>query len=564
MAGLRRAPTMPAMAADDILAPFRGLTRGQIRSMVEALPPADVMALAESVPRANIAVDPAAGGPGELAEALDPGYRKPPHVALLSDAIRETVDEAIQGTGPGRLIVSMPPRVGKSYTASLWTPAWYLERHPDRNVILASHDGNYAVSWGRKVRDLLRRHADEGRLQARVSRDVAAGGEWETTQGGGMLARGIGGSITGRGAHLLLIDDPLKDFASAHSIAVRQGQWDWWLSTAQTRLEPGAAVVLVMTRWHEDDLAGRLTSPEHEGDPGEWRVLRIPALGEGDVADVEEGRVAEDSLQRAPDVPLRLASTEESEDEARERWDKIRRGVGPYVWAGLYQQRPSEPEGTILKRGWWQFYRREGDVLVLPDAALGRLGRVEVGRLRVVQSWDLAVKDKQTSDFVVGQVWGALGEGHRFLLDQYRGRADFVETVKQMRVLRARWPQTAATYIEDKANGPAVISELREELSGLVPHNPKGDKVQRAFGIQGDLQAGNLWLPEPGTAGFDVRGFIDEAAQFPNGANDDQVDATTQAILRLRGGRTEIGKPTGSKTGQGQGRLPTTKARIQR
>ena len=555
---------MGCMAHDDLLAPLRGLSREQMRRVVASLSPADVVALAEAVPRASIAVDPAAGGPGELAEALDPGYRKPDHVALLSDAIRQTVDEAIDGTGTGRLIVSMPPRVGKSYTASLWTPAWYLERHPDRNVILASHDGNYAVSWGRKVRDLLKRFGSEGRLQARVSRDVAAAGEWETTQGGGMLARGIGGSITGRGAHLLLIDDPLKDFASAHSIAVRQSQWDWWLSTAQTRLEPGAAVVLVMTRWHEDDLAGRLVSGEHEGDPEEWRVLRIPALGEGDVQDVAEGRVAEDSLQRAPDVPLRIASTEETDEEATARWNKIRRGVGPYVWAGLYQQRPSEPEGTILKRGWWQFYRREGDALVLPGSTLGKLGRVDLDKLRIVQSWDLAVKDKQTSDFVVGQVWGSLGDGHRFLLDQYRDRADFVETKRQMRILRARWPQTSATYIEDKANGPAVISELREELSGLVAHNPVGDKVQRAYGVQGDLEGGSLWLPEPGTAGFDVRGFIDECAQFPNGANDDQVDALTQGILRLRGGRTEIGKPTGSKQGQGTGRLPTTRARISR
>lgn len=551
------------MAADDLLAPFRACrTREQLQAMVEGLSPADVMLLTEQVPRADVAVDPATGGPADFATELDPGYRTPPHVRLLSDAIRQTVEEAQAGTGPGRLIVSMPPRVGKSFTSSLWTPAWFVERHPDKQVILVSHDGNYAVSWGRKVRDALRRYAEQGITQARVSRDVAAAGEWETTQGGGMLSRGIGGSITGRGGHLFLIDDPLKDFAAAHSIAVRRAQWDWWLSTAATRLEPGAAVVLVMTRWHEGDLAGRLTSAEYEGDPEEWRVLRIPALGEGDVADVVDGQVAPDGLGRAPDVPLRLASTEETEDEARERWNRIRRSVGPYVWAGLYQQRPSEPEGTILKRGWWQFYRREGDVLVLP----GEHGKqIEISRLRIVQSWDLAVKDKQTSDYVVGQVWGALGQGSRFLLDQYRGRADFVETKRQMRLLRARWPQTAATYVEDKANGPAVISELREELSGLVAHNPKGDKVQRAYGVQGDLESGSLWLPDPGTAGFDVRALIDEAAQFPNGANDDQVDALTQAIIRLRGGKTEIGVPRGSKTnGSVGGRTPLTSQRIQR
>jgi len=533
-----------------------GLSRSQVEDLVESLTADEVRALEEMLPRADgTRRDIAAEGPAEFAQALDPGYRRRPHVAVLSDAVSRTVEEAMDGSGPGRLIVNMPPRVGKSWTSSLWTPAWFLERYPDRNVILASHEANYAVSWGRKVRDLLRRHEPE--LQVRLARDVAAAGEWETTLGGGMLSRGIGGSITGRGGHLFVIDDPLKDFAAAHSMKVRAAHWNWWLSTAQTRLEPGAAVIVVMTRWHEDDLSGRLTSSEHEGDPGDWTVLRIPALGEGPDP-VDAKRVEPDALGRPEGAPLLLASSTEDEDGAGVRWERIRKAVGPYVWNGMFQQRPSEPEGTILKRAWWQYYHRSGEHLVRPDGS-----RVEVGSLRIVQSWDMAFKDKRSSDYVVGQVWGVLGIGDRFLLEQVRERMDFAATKRAMRQLRNRWPATEVTWVEDAANGPAILSELRRELSGLVPVTPKGSKEARAWAVQGDLEAGSVWLPSPEDAEW-VREFVQECAEFPNGANDDQVDAFTQAQDRLRRSQAQVGLPTGSRSGSGPATLPTTKRSIRR
>jgi predicted phage terminase large subunit-like protein len=205
----------------------------------------------------------------------------------------------------------------------------------------------------------------------------------------------------------------------------------------------------------------------------------------------------------------------------------------------MFQQQPSEPEGTILRRGWWRYYRRDGDVIYADD------DRVPLGRCRVVQSWDLAVKDKLTSDFVVGQVWAAQGQGRRFLLDEFRDRTDFVGSKRAMRQMREKWPQTTATWIEAKANGPAIVSDLRGELSGLVEVEPQGDKRQRAFSIQGDLESGSLWLPEPGAAGFDVLEYVNELGQFPSGAHDDRVDATTQAIISLRQGRVSVGRPSG-------------------
>lgn len=536
------------------------LTPEDLADLVDSLSHDEVIALSELVPRTEVREDPASEGPSEFARKFEPSYRSPTHVQLLSDAIQQSVDESLAGTGTGRLIVSMPPRVGKSYTTSLWTPVWFLERYPHKHVILASHDANFSVSWGRKVRDTHIRLAARGATQARVSRTVSAASEWETTQGGGMLARGIGGSITGRGAHLFIIDDPIKDFAQAHSSSIRQTQWDWWLSTASTRLEPGAVVIIVATRWHEDDLIGRLLSPEHEGDPSEWQVLRIPALGEGQVKDVEAGVVPPDALSRDEGAPLTLASTDESPQVATVRWNRIRQEKGPYIWNGMYQQRPSEPEGAILKRGWWQFYHHDGTHLRRPDGST-----VALDDLRIVQSWDMSFKDRKTSDYVVGQVWGALGQGDRFLLDQVHDRLDFVATKAAMKRLRARWPQTTATWVEDTANGPAIIAELRKDLSGLIPHTPKGSKEARAWSIQGDLESGSLWLPTPDTVTTPWVGrFIQECAEFPNGAHDDQVDALTQAIERLRTAKAEVFTLSGSRQEGSVRSLPTTRRTISR
>jgi predicted phage terminase large subunit-like protein len=699
------------MDPDALTRLVQGLSPEQLAELVDGLSPDEVVTLAEAVPRTEVREDPAARGPAELATRFEPAYRTPTHVQLLSDAIRQAVEDAQTGAGPGRLIVSMPPRSGKSFTTSLWTPVWFLERYPHKHVILASHDANFAVSWSRKVRDTHLRLTATGATQARVSRAISAASEWETTQGGGMLARGIGGSITGRGAHLLIIDDPIKDFAQAHSAAIRQAQWDWWLSTASTRLEPGGVVVVVQcvtgdtqvlrpdgtstllcdirpgdaiatyeagrlttstvrnwanqgpdgvyeirmasgrkvrantrhpfltvdesgaerwqrtdelepgarilaatgpgspappraatdrswsvtpdtvvevvpagredvydlqvdrtenfianglvshnTRWHEDDLVGRLLSRDQEGDPDEWTVLRIPALGEGTVEDVESGKVPPDALARPEGAPLVLAAVSEPPEVATTRWERIRRQVGPYIWAGLYQQRPSEPEGTILKRAWWQFYRRSGDQLLRPDGTA-----VDIGQLRIIQSWDMAFKDKAANDYVCGQVWGAYGQGDRFLLDQVHDRLDFVSTKRAMRRLRARWPDTTATYVEDTANGPAIISELRRELSGLLPVTVKGSKEARAWSIQGDLEAGSLWLPipDPDVSPW-VGDLIQQCAEFPNGAHDDQVDALTQAIERMRRGQGEVLRPTGSRQEGSLRVLPTTRQTIRR
>lgn len=547
---------------DPVVDALRGASRAEIESVVDELSPEEIVALTETLPPTEgdrqVGVT---GGPADFAAALDPTYRRRPHVDVISDEIERTVDDAEQG-GPGKLLLLCPPRVGKTQLGSIWTPAWYLERHPDRHVIAASHESTYAVSLGRRVRDLLRGHADHGRLAVRLSRSISAAGEWETTLGGGMLSRGIGGSITGRGANLFVLDDPLKDWASAHSRNVRDSQWDWWLSTASARLEPRAAVIVIMTRWHEDDVAGRFLSREYAGDPNEWRVVRIPALGEPADSDQpgDGSRLPPDALGRAEGEPLRLPQADETDEEARDRWAQRRRAAGPYIWAGLYQQRPSEPEGTILRRAWWQYYRwADADTLMLAD---GR--EVPLADLRIVQSWDTAVSDTEGGSYVVGQVWG-LWRAERILLDEERDRLDYPATKKAMLTLRQRWPATSETIVEDKANGPAVIADLKGDVPGLVAFTPRGSKEQRAHAIAGDLEAGNLHLPVPDDAPFDVRDFVHELGEFPSGMHDDRVDATTQLVLRTRGRLAAVSQPTGSKAGDGQAAsLPTTRRRISR
>ena len=205
--------------------------------------------------------------PASFALAVDPGFQVPPHIELLDRAIVETVESG------GRLLVAMPPRHGKSELCSRYTPAWYLGRFPDRRVILASYEADYAASWGRKARDLLEEH---GRTMfgVGVRQDSHAANRWDLADhAGGMTTAGVGGAITGRGADLLIIDDPVKSVEEAESDTYRARTWDWWRGVALTRLEPGGAVILVMTRWHEDDLAGRILQ-EDSGQLARARAFR--------------------------------------------------------------------------------------------------------------------------------------------------------------------------------------------------------------------------------------------------------------------------------------------------
>src|SRR3569832_1537772 len=221
--------------------------------------------------------------PADTAVHLSRGkWNKARHLAILSDWLRA----AVLGERK-RIVVTMPPRHGKSEEVSKWFPTWVLETFHDWRVMLSSYEAMYAASWGRKVRDLLEGHADE--LTVRVKSNSKAADYWETTEGGGMMTAGAGGALTGKGANVLIVDDPIKNWAEANSPVVRERIWDWWQSTAYTRLEPDGIAIVVQTRWHEDDLAGRLLRGEAEGRE-KWDLLNLPAIAEaGDMMGREIG-----------------------------------------------------------------------------------------------------------------------------------------------------------------------------------------------------------------------------------------------------------------------------------
>jgi predicted phage terminase large subunit-like protein len=466
--------------------------------------------------------------PIALAETLDPLYARRTHLDALSDLVVR-LDEQ----GGGRAIVNMPPQFGKSSLTSLWAPVWYVNRHPERHIAIVSHEQHHAIRWGRAARDAIAHNPDA--FSVRLA-NVTAASEWHTTSRGICVSRGIRGSLTGRSAHLLVIDDPFSGPVEAHSRQHRDMVWDWWLSVARLRLQPGSIVLLVMTRWHEDDLAGRLLSDEWEGDPSEWETLRLAALAEPD-----------DPLDRDEGDPLLRPQADQTPSDARTELEGIRTSIGPYFWSALFQQRPSEPEGSILKASWWQFYDR------LPQ-----------NFDTVVHSWDMAFKATDSSSYVVGQVWGRTG-ADCWLLDQVRGRWNYPDTKRRVSELADRWPDYSHILIEEKANGPAVIDDLSGEVRGLVPRNPEGDKTQRAHGVSGTVEAGNVHLPSPEHAPW-VREFVQECADFPHGAHDDQVDTMTQALFELRGaGPVEVSVPRGSRSGAtARGSLPQTRRRITR
>lgn len=411
-----------------------------------------------------------------------PRYRPAPHHHLIAAKL-----EAVERREIDRLMIFMPPRHGKTELASIRFPAWYLGRNPDKRVIGASYAAPLAYRISRQARNII--GGVHWLWEHRLASDLANIAAWDMAgHRGGYIAAGVGGPITGSGANLLIIDDPIKNQEEADSATYRKNVWEWYTSTAYTRLEDHGAIIVIQTRWHHDDLAGRLLAAQHTGGD-RWDVLHLPALDETGAA----------------------LWPEKFDAEALGR---INRAVGSRVFAALYQGRPSNDDSSLLRREWWRTYRE------LPE-------RFDL----IIQSWDMTFKDGPGSDYVVGQVWGQIGANF-YLLDQVRGRWDFPATIGQIRRLRARWPDAATILVEDKANGPAVIATLRNDIPGLVAVNPEGGKVSRVNAVAGVVEAGNVYLPHPDRAPW-VADFIEESAAFPTGAHDDQVDTMSQALNRL-------------------------------
>jgi predicted phage terminase large subunit-like protein len=316
---------------------------------------------------------------------------------------------------------------------------------------------------------------------------------------GTYISAGVGGAITGMGFDYGIIDDPYKNRQEANSRAIRENIWEWFTSTFYTRQEKDAKLLLMMTRWHESDLAGHIKfMMDNDPDFEKWLILSYSAVAEQDIParDIKAG----DPLWPGKYNLQSLNNT------------KVM--LGSYEWNALYQQHPSPLEGGIFNRGWWKYYRAAD----LPQ-------KFDV----IIQSWDMAFKGTDQSDYVVGGIWGKIG-ADRYLLDLVRGKMTFTDTIRAVKELSSRWPNVQAKVVEDKANGTAVIDTLKKEITGLIPFNPKGSKIERANAVSPMVESGNVYLPvyKPWT-----QDFVEELTSFPNGANDDQVDMFTQAMLRL-------------------------------
>jgi predicted phage terminase large subunit-like protein len=418
--------------------------------------------------------------------ALWPRFERAPHHELILAKL-----EAVERGEIKRLMIFLPPRHGKSLTSDTIFPAWYLGKHPEHHVISTSYSQELSEEFGRGVRNFLADPIHQAIFPTcKLSEDSTAAHRFNTTAGGAYYAVGRGGPITGRGAHLLLIDDPIKDGAESNSESVRKALHEWYRFVAYTRLMPGGAIIIIQTRWHEDDLAGRLLR-EHGSE--NWDVLSLPAIAERD----EDFRKAGEALWPEK-YPL-------------EELNRIRGTIGGPAWASLYQQRPAAAEGAIFKRIWFRSYTQA------PKFS------------QVVQSWDTAYKTGTENCFSVGTTWGIADSGY-YLLSVSRGRFEFPE-LKRVLVAQAEQWKPTAILVEDRASGQSLLQELKSTALPVLPVKVDSDKLSRAQAATPIVESGKVFLPEEASWLAD---YIDEMSSFPTGVYDDAVDSTTQALNYFR------------------------------
>ena len=465
----------------------------------------------------------ARSSPAGLAHTCSRGRWTPyEHLILLNDYLLRVACGEID-----RLMVWMPPRHGKSELTSRWMPAWYLGTFPDNEVMLASYEATLARSWGRKAREALQEHGkwvfDVGvRLEPRAA-------DWWQLAGhdGVMVTAGVGGALTGKGADLLIIDDPIKNAEQAQSQIMRDKAHDWWQSTASTRLHPGGAVVIVQTRWHEDDLSGRLLASE----PGRWTVLNLPALAtDGDELGRQEGEALCPELY------------------GLEELERIRGQVGGYFWSAMYQGQPAPPEGFMFKRVDFRYWRVEAEPVgalerhwyVLPDGEQAR--RVDAGQCTTFQTVDAAISSKESADFTVVATWQATPSGDLLLIDLERRHFEEQQVAEFLAAANDKHGRPPM-WIERFGAGRNPLSVLARRGHPVMQVPPEAgtqtDKVTRAFGAVALAEQHKLFLP-PGNPEW-LGAFEDELASFPNAAHDDQVDVTSYAARLLptvRGARS--------------------------
>lgn len=395
------------------------------------------------------------------------------------------------------LIFGAPPQHGKSDIVSRYFPAYVFGLYPNLRVGGLSYAFPLATDMNRDVQRIMMAPAyallfPKSALNARrvVTDDVGAKRNSETFEivghKGSYVGQGVGGSLTGKPLDLGIIDDPIKNAQEALSPTVKEGVWKWYVSTFLTRLSKNSGQIIMATRWATDDLSGRVVAMYPRA-----TVLTFPAINEKGAALIPELHPLEKLLETM----------------------KV---LGSYFWSAMYQQSPKTLGGMVFKEsGIRRYFRKD-----LPEKFD-----------KIVISLDATFKDTDGSDYVVFQVWGKAG-ANSYLLDQVRDRMSFTRTKDEFVCLVAKWPQARRRLVEDKANGPAIIDSLKATVSGIIPVEPDGSKVARAHAMTAEWEAGNIWTPHPEEVEW-AQAFEDEITTFPAAANDDQVDAMTQAVRDL-------------------------------
>jgi len=423
--------------------------------------------------------------------------------------------EGLMTTQNRRVMIWTAPRHGKSELVSRRFPAYFLGRNPDARVIACSYSASLSTMFNRDVQRIMETKEyheifpDTLLPNAPYSKDHPDNAKYKRTtsmfeligRNGYLLSPGVGGSITGLGADLFLIDDPVKNQEEALSETTREAVFAWYNSTAYTRLEKGANIAICQTRWHKHDLSGKLIE-EMEMGGEKWEIINLPAIAT--------------KLKTLGD-PRKTGEALWPDKYDENRLSIIKRQVGGQVWSALYQQTPTIEGGNFVKMDWFRYYTETP------------FDRQNWREAYTITSWDLSFK-KTGGSYVVGMAIARYKSSY-YVLDIVRFKADFPETKRAIKKMAEQFPKTRLHLIEDKANGPAIISELKKEMSGILAVQAVASKEERLHAIAPTIEAGDLYLPANHPL---TKVVVEELISFPNSDNDDCVDALSQGILRFQ------------------------------
>lgn len=450
--------------------------------------------------------------PGAMASVLDPKTKTSRALRYIDQKLVDLVDGKLPD-GKKKLMVFMPPQEGKSERVSHRFPLWLLHQNPTLRISMVSYNDELARRWGAAIKnDLLTHNGTDGTVDVglRLSPDEQAAGRWNVERyGGGLYCVGIRGALTGKAVDVLIIDDPVKDLETAQSKSNRDAAWSFWTSVATPRMSPDTIVVLIQTRWHEDDLAGRILASE--GD--EWEVVSIPAIADQ----------PNDPLKRS--IGERLQSVRGDRD-----WDRIRRNVGEYVWAALYQQRPSPLKGGLFKRTRFKYWQPLPVHFASYGPCGGRRLQLDNRVFNLDDCWrfitvDLAASVSTSADWTVAAAWAVTNDADLLLLDLVRDRVLESGHWDLVNPLRLKYA-VDIVFVESRMFGTTMVRDAVTNGVPIVELVADTDKITRSIPATARVDAGKLWFPN---AADWLPLYESELASFPNGSFDDQVDITSYA-----------------------------------